>query len=82
VCLTRSKAGAIYALYLAKPEETVPPSQIRLSGTKLSLGAKIRMLGVKGKLKWRIEGDGFLVEIPESVRNKPPCEHAWVLEIK
>jgi alpha-L-fucosidase len=82
VCLTRGKDGIVYALYLAGQDETKPPPQIRMSRFKPASGAEIRMLGVKGKLKWRFEGEDFLIEIPKSVRSKPPCEHAWVLEIR
>jgi alpha-L-fucosidase len=44
-------------------------------------GAKVTMLGSKTNLKWKKEGGGFVVSIPESLRKNKPCEHAWVIKV-
>jgi len=45
-------------------------------------GSSITMLGTTENLKWKPEGSGVVIEIPESVQQAPPCEHAWVIKIQ
>lgn len=81
VCLTREKDGSVYAIYLADKNEKNPPSKILLSSIQPEKNAKLTMLGSKKKLKWKPVGEGFEVEIPESIQKNPPCSHAWVVKI-
>ncbi len=81
VCLTQSKDGTIYAVYLAEKDETNPPAKIRLSTIKAKKNTKITMLGVRSELKWQMVENGLSVDIPESVQNNPPCRFAWTLKI-
>ncbi len=80
VCLTSRKDGTLYAIWLAEENER-PPAEIRLDSIRPARRAKIRMLGVRVPLQWKPEGKGFCAEIPESVRQNPPCSHAWVFRI-
>jgi len=82
VCLTQKKDGSIYAIYLADEDENQPPSKIWMSNFQPNSNAKLTMLGVNGELKWEKVGKGFLVHIPESIQNKPPCRYAWVIKIE
>jgi alpha-L-fucosidase len=82
VCLTQGKTGTIYAIYLADSASTSPPEKILLSNLHPGKGAKIRMLGAPGDLKWNTTGQGIQVEIPAQIRRKPPCRDAWVVEIQ
>jgi alpha-L-fucosidase len=81
VCLTRQKDGTIYAVYLGGDNEQSPPSKISLSSIAPARDADISMLGVDGTLEWEQVGEGFVVEIPNSVRKNPPCRFAWTLKI-
>ena len=82
ICLTQKpESNTVYAIYLAGEGETGPPARLSLGSIQPAGDAKITMLGVKGKLKWKSTDKGFTVEIPESIRAKPPCDHAWVLKI-
>jgi len=78
VCLTR-KGGTIYALYLAEDGQTTLPQRIQIAPVR---GAKsVRLLGSEAALEWKIAPDGLSVLIPESVRQSPPCKHAWAFKI-
>jgi alpha-L-fucosidase len=39
------------------------------------------MLGVDGELRWKPDGNGVVIDIPESIQQNPPCENAWVIRI-
>jgi hypothetical protein len=28
------------------------------------------------------DGEGLTIEIPESIRRSPPCDHAWTLAVQ
>jgi len=32
-------------------------------------------------VEWKIGDDGLSITIPQSIRQSPPCEHAWAFEI-
>ncbi len=80
ICLTQ-KDDNIYAIYLAGADETRPPSVISLEKVQTTPLTKITMLGSTGTLKWKPEGNGISVKIPESIRNHPASQYAWVLKI-
>jgi alpha-L-fucosidase len=81
VCLTRKKDRAVYAIYLAGKGEKNPPSKIWLSSIQPKKGTKLTLLGSEGILDWESVGNGFFVEIPESVKKNPPCKYAWTVKI-
>ena len=82
VCFTKNKdKDIVYAIYLPDEEEQTLPSTIQISGIQPVNNMDIFMLGVKGKLNWEKAGNGFVVDIPESVQKNPPCEHAWSIKI-
>jgi len=82
VCLTQKKeGGAVYAIYLADENETQPPKVIQLSDLHPSDNAKLVVLGAGGELKWKKGGNGISIEIPEKIRQQPPCKHAWTIRI-
>ena len=47
----------------------------------VSAGAKIRMLGETGDLRWEKSGKGVLIQVPETARKTPPYRRAWVPRI-
>jgi len=81
VCFTAGKDGAVYLIYLADVDEEKPPSKIWSSQFTPEKGSEVIMLGEDTKLHWEPVGNGFMVEIPKDIRQKPPCENAWVLKI-
>ena len=41
------------------------------------------MLGAAEAITWSVtEGEGLTIEIPESIRRSPPCDHAWTLAVQ
>jgi alpha-L-fucosidase len=81
VCLTKGKDGSVYAIYLAEENEPEMPAKIWLSSIAPDKNANLTLLGFEGELKWERVGNGFVVTIPESLRNNPPCNYAWTIKI-
>ena len=76
-----TKDGYVYAFYMPDEGESMP-SQISFKGVTPVLKT-VSMLGSSKSLKWHGDGEGGVtVEIPESLRNTPPCQHIWCLKIK
>ena len=77
VCLTR-KANTAYAIYLAEEGQTAPrnESRFRRSAAQIGPAARLRHLaGMEGRQ------DGLSITVPQSIRQSPPCDHAWAFEI-
>jgi alpha-L-fucosidase len=79
ICYTRLPDGTLHAIYLADENETGPPASMAMTAFTPRAGSTVRMLGVAEPLPWEIGPQGFVVHVPESVRENPPCRHAWVL---
>jgi len=78
VCLTK-KGETLYAICLAESGQTTPPEQISIPPIKRA--TSVKLLGSSIAVEWKIALEGLIISIPESVRQSPPCEHAWALEI-
>jgi alpha-L-fucosidase len=79
VCLTK-KGEKFYAICLAPEGRTTLPERIEVTPIR---GAKsVRLLGADAELEWTVTPAGLSVVLPDSVRQTPPCEHAWTLEIE
>jgi len=69
-----------YAIHLTEKEQDGLPEKISFSGLKPEPGSSINMLGVKNALQWQTDDSGkTVIEIPESIMQSPPCDHAFVL---
>jgi len=79
LCYTRLPDGSTHAIYLGAAGELSPPAQLTMQAFTPQAGSRVRMLGVAEPLSWELHPEGVVVQIPESVRENPPCEHAWVL---
>jgi alpha-L-fucosidase len=79
LCYTRLPDGTTHAIYLADVDEQAPPAHVVLRGFTPQAGSALHMLGVEAPLAWQRGPAGTVVTIPESIREKPPCAHAWVL---
>ena len=81
ICMTQQANGNVYLLYLAGENENVLPATISISSHQPAMNGTVTMLGSKVKLKWKKEGSGFVVTIPESLRKNKPCNYAWTIKI-
>ncbi len=82
VCLTQNKnSNAVYGIYLPASDESKAPKKIWLNYFQPASDAIVSMLGVKEPLNWEKSGNGFVVDIPESVIENPPCEYGWTIKI-
>ena len=79
VCISRKGNNTIFIYYMADEAELVP-AQIDMKSFSLPAGAKVRMLGSDTNLKWKKEGNGFSVSLPEKLRKSPPAKYVWVLK--
>jgi len=80
VAFTR-KGTTLYAIYLPKAEAEGLPGKIEFVGLKLTgSGATAKLLGSEAELKWSADGGKVVVQIPDGLRQKPPCAHAWVVK--
>ncbi|OGU64175.1 MAG: alpha-L-fucosidase [Stygiobacter sp. GWC2_38_9] len=82
ICFTQNKNDkTIYATYFAEKDEAKMPEKILVEGISPGIEAKVFILGSKEKLNWKKVENGFEVEIPKSLQNKPPCINAWVIKV-
>jgi alpha-L-fucosidase len=82
ICLTRNrKDRSVYAIFLGTEKDTLPPSTFRLPYLIPAENAHVTMLGTPGELTWRKDGNGAVIDIPETVRLHPPCRYAWTVRI-
>jgi alpha-L-fucosidase len=83
VCFTSNPDGTIYLIYLAEPDETKMPARISVKGFQPAGRSVIDLLGEKGILEWKNDGDsGFYIEIPIALQKNPPCHYAWTFRIR
>ena len=80
ICFTRGKNGTVYIIYLAEEGESLP-AKLNIRSLKPRPGAHVSMLGTRQKLTWTLSGSGFEIKIPDSLRQHPPCQYAWVFRI-
>jgi len=81
ICMTQQSNGNVYFMYMAAEGEKKMPAEIKVASLQPDKGAKLTLLGSKQRLKWRPEGNGFVVTIPDELRNNPPCQHAWTIKV-
>jgi alpha-L-fucosidase len=81
VCMTQQNDGSKYFIYLSDEGEDTPPSKIWVSTIQPKTNEKVTLLGKKEALKWEKVGNGFVVEMPESVRKNAPCKYAWTIKV-
>ncbi|WP_430813593.1 alpha-L-fucosidase [Carboxylicivirga sp. RSCT41] len=81
ICMTQQESGETYFFYMCEKEETDMPAVITVNSHQPAKGATVELLGYSKPLKWKKEGEGFRVMIPESILNKPPCDHVWTIKV-
>ncbi|MFZ4741675.1 MAG: alpha-L-fucosidase [Bacteroidales bacterium] len=78
-CFTQGKNGAVYLIYLADANETMP-SEIKVNNFKPKANAKVVLLGNEN-INTTITDNGITLKPSSKQRNKPPCKHAWVFKM-
>ena len=49
----------------------------------LKQAKQVQMLGATAAVTWSATAaDGLTIDIPESIRRAPPCDHAWTLAVQ
>ena len=76
------KGDHVYAIYLAGEGETSPPRQLRLRGLTPRKDSAIRLLGHGEACRWRTDAEGLQIDLPAEACARPPCAHAWVLQVE
>jgi hypothetical protein len=78
-CLTK-KGSTIYLTYLADKDESAPPAKLSLPA--ITDGQTVRMLGAEIPIKASFDKEhGLTIEVPDSIRQNPPCQHAWTFAV-
>jgi alpha-L-fucosidase len=80
LALTR-KRDTVYAIYLADEGETRLPERITLASVHPKPGSKVRLLGAKESLPWRLTDAGLEIRVPDEVNAALPCRHAFAFKI-
>ena len=55
------------------------PEQIQIPPVRSA--KSVRLLGSDILLVWKVAEDGLSIIVPQSIRQSPPCDHAWAFEI-
>jgi alpha-L-fucosidase len=78
VWFTSSKTGNIvYAITIGWPGR-----EFTTNSARAVQGSKVLMLGVEKPLDWRQDGQALVIQIPQSVAENKPCQHAYVFKIQ
>jgi hypothetical protein len=56
------------------------PEEIGMSAYSLPDRAKVRMLGTDTNLNWHKVDRGFIIKIPDKIREMPPSKFVWVFK--
>lgn len=81
IALTQKNNKEVYCIYMADEGETRMPSKIVVPQIQPVAGAKVSMLGSDEVLNWKIQGDGFVIDIPARFRKSPPSAYAWSFKV-
>ena len=78
---TKGKDGSVNVIYLLAENEKLP-SSITVQGFVPGKGARITVLGKKeSSVKWKADGSGFNITVPESINKAMPSKYAVVVHI-
>jgi len=83
ICMTQNeKNGTVYYFYLTEEKEDQMPEKIMIKNHSVTSGSKISLLGSDAKIRWTSnDKKGFVINIPEEIRKKPPCNYVWVFKL-
>jgi alpha-L-fucosidase len=81
LCYTRGKDGTVNVFYLGAGEKAELPAEIVIPSFAPTAGSAVTMYGVSAPLSWQKAEHGCRIQVPESVRRRPPCAHVWALKM-
>ncbi|HEY3767882.1 MAG TPA: alpha-L-fucosidase C-terminal domain-containing protein, partial [Candidatus Angelobacter sp.] len=67
----------LYAISLKWPGKTMVIRSVRAVE-----GSEIVMLGVGHKLRWHQDNQGLVIEIPQALDQRKPCDQAYTFKIQ
>ncbi len=80
---TKSKnSSATYAFYLSDKDAVIMPAKITFHVKEVKSIKKISLLGIKQKLKWKVEGEAVSVTIPVNLQKANGLTQAAVFKIQ
>ena len=79
LCVTQ-KGDLTYVYYLAENNESTLPEKLKVDF--ISKAAKVRLLGSDSIIDHNCKDGCLSISIPTGITTVPPCQHAWVFEIK
>ena len=82
ICFTKLNDETSFAIYLADENENNIPAEISIPASAAGKNPVFSFLGSNTKLDYKKNNDTFLIHIPDSVRNNPPCKFAWTIKIQ
>ena len=77
--ISRKGDKTVYIYYMADDKEKMP-EQIGMSTYSLPERAKVRLLGTDSNLSWHKVDRGFIIKIPDKIRETPPSKFVWVFK--
>ncbi len=80
ICFTQ-KGCTVYAIYLADEDESELPAAIELCEFTASGIEHVELLGTDLKLRYSMQDDKFIINIPNVPEKSSPCKYAWVFKI-
>jgi len=78
VFLTK-RDDTLYLASLARDDEGLPPSEIAVAF--IEGAATVRMVGTDEPVDWKMGPEGLALSVPKTIRQSPPCEHAWTFAL-
>jgi alpha-L-fucosidase len=74
------KGSTVYAIYLPDRDESAPPATLKVPA--IVGGKAVRMLGTAVPIHIALgPKSGLTIIVPEQIRQKPPCDHAWAFAV-
>jgi len=73
---------SVNIIYLAGEDEKIIPENLTVEKLKVKNVSQIKLLGSNQILEWEKSGSTIQISIPDELRNNPPCNYAWVFEVK
>jgi len=78
VVLTQ-RSETLYLILLTEKDPALPPSEVTVP--IIEGAGTVRMVGTDEPVSWKIGPEGLVVSVPETLRQSPPCEHAWTFAL-
>ncbi|WP_232623033.1 alpha-L-fucosidase [Pareuzebyella sediminis] len=82
ICITSKPDGSVYLVYLVQEGQKELPSEIYFEGYVPERNVKASLLGRRTNIKWKKDGDGIRIEIPENLRPKLLQTEAFTFRLK